>query len=148
MGDYQYYVTYGPNVNCTLALCPVTLSVYEYRPSIAANAVLLALFGLALVLHTVLGFRWRTHVFSISMVCGCLSEIIGYAGRIMLWRNPFSFTGSLIQISEFLHVFALRYRLAKESERCRRSADTVAGLVLTRWLGLVLDIYIMLEIGG
>ncbi|KAI4251550.1 MAG: hypothetical protein LQ352_004786 [Teloschistes flavicans] len=35
--DYSNYVVYGPDANCTLALCPAELSVYQYRPSLAAN---------------------------------------------------------------------------------------------------------------
>ncbi|KAL8689880.1 MAG: hypothetical protein Q9218_004545 [Villophora microphyllina] len=35
--DYSNYVVYGPDANCTLALCPAELSVYQYRPKLAAN---------------------------------------------------------------------------------------------------------------
>ena len=35
------------------------------------------------------------------MGAGCVSEIIGYGGRVMLWENPFGFAGFLIQISKF-----------------------------------------------
>lgn len=95
------YVAYGPDANCTLTLCPVSDSVYQYRPSLAANAVFLALYGIAFIIHAVLGFKWRTWAFAIAMLLGCVSEMIGYGGRIMLWKNPFSFIGFLIQISKF-----------------------------------------------
>jgi len=91
-------VSYGPDANCTLEVCPITASVYEYRLSLAANAVFIALFSVALILHIVQGVRWRTWFFMGAMICGCLSEIIGYGGRIMLYENPFSFTGFLMQI--------------------------------------------------
>ncbi|MCJ1455725.1 hypothetical protein MMC28_006081 [Mycoblastus sanguinarius] len=94
-------ISYGPNENCTLTgpdACPVSTGVYEYRPSIAANAVLLALFGLAMIIHIALGIKWRTWVFTSCIVWGCIAEIIGYGGRIILWQNPFSFTGFLMQI--------------------------------------------------
>jgi hypothetical protein len=29
---------------------------------------------------------------------GCLSEICGYAGRIIMWRNPWDFSGFMLQI--------------------------------------------------
>lgn len=35
------------------------------------------------------------------MVMGCLSEMIGYGGRLLLWENPFGFAGFLVQISKF-----------------------------------------------
>lgn len=95
------YVTYGPDANCTLALCPASDSVYEYRPSLAANAVFLALYGIAFIVHAVLGLKWRTWAFATAILFGCVSEIIGYGGRIMLWKNPFSFVGFLVQISKF-----------------------------------------------
>ena len=38
------------------------------------------------------------------MACGCICEMLGYGGRIMLYNNPFTFTGFLLQISTFLIV--------------------------------------------
>ena len=35
------------------------------------------------------------------MGMGCVSEMIGYGGRVMLWENPFGFAGFLVQISKF-----------------------------------------------
>lgn len=32
------------------------------------------------------------------MIAGCLSEIIGYAGRIVMYNNPFSFSAFMVQI--------------------------------------------------
>lgn len=90
--------TYGPLANCTLALCSPKFSVYEYRPSITANSIFLALFGLALVIHLALGIKWRSWFYAIAIVWGCVAEVLGYGGRIMLWQDPFSFTGFLMQI--------------------------------------------------
>ena len=100
--DPQYLVTYGPDANCTLAICPASASVYEYRPSLGANITFLLLFLIALVIHTILGLKWRTFAFAFSMFWGCVSEVVGYGGRIMLWQDPFSFAGFLMQISESL----------------------------------------------
>lgn len=97
-------ISYGPNENCTLTLgpqyCPPSVSVYEYRPSLAANTTFLALFGLALVIHLALGIRYKTWAFLFAVFWGCASELIGYGGRLMMWQNPFSFPGFLIQGSE------------------------------------------------
>ncbi|KAL9098774.1 MAG: hypothetical protein Q9163_005623 [Psora crenata] len=95
----NHYVTFGPDTNCTLAVCPVSFSVYQYRPSLPANSIFIALFGLALIIHVAQGMIWRTWVFTFAMFWGCVAELIGYGGRIMLWKNPFSFTGFLTQIT-------------------------------------------------
>ena len=92
-------ISYGPDENCTLSICPVSAGVYEYRPSLAANTVFIVLFGIAMIIHAALWVKWRTPAFSIAMIWGCISELIGYGGRIILWQNPFSFTGFLMQIS-------------------------------------------------
>ena len=98
----RYLETYGPDSNCTLTpgpdYCLPAYSVYQYRPSIGANAAFLALFFLAMSIHIVMGYIYRTWTFAQVMFWGCVSEMIGYGGRIMLYENPFSFTGFLMQI--------------------------------------------------
>ncbi|KKY26438.1 putative parasitic phase-specific protein psp-1 [Phaeomoniella chlamydospora] len=42
----EYLIAYGPDANCTLELCPVTDSVYQYRPSLSASGTFIALFGI------------------------------------------------------------------------------------------------------
>ncbi|KAG5950602.1 hypothetical protein E4U53_004766 [Claviceps sorghi] len=91
-------VPFGPDGNCDLSTCPLAWSIYTYRPSLAANATFLALFVLLGMVHGYLGYRWRSWGFMVGMLLGCLSEVIGYAGRIMLYNNPFSFGGFMIQI--------------------------------------------------
>ncbi|KFG81623.1 sphingoid long-chain base transporter RSB1 [Metarhizium anisopliae] len=90
--------TIGPDTNCTLDNCPAEWSIYGFRPSLAANATFLGLFILVGLTHGYLGFRWRSWGFMGGMILGCLSEAIGYAGRIMLYNNPFSFVGFMVQI--------------------------------------------------
>ncbi len=96
-------IAYGPDANCTLTgpdICPVDASVYQYRPSLPGNSVFIALFGIALIFQLIQGLKYRTYAFTTLMVTGCISEIIGYVGRIMLYYDPFSFNGFLMQISE------------------------------------------------
>lgn len=93
-------ITFGSDATCDLDSCPVEWSIYQYRPSLPANITLLALFGVIGVAHSYLGFRWRSWGFMGGILFGCLSEIIGYGGRIMLYYNPFSWEGFMIQISE------------------------------------------------
>lgn len=100
----QYVKVFGPSANCTLDICPVELSVYGYRPSLAANFTLLALYVVSALAHTLLGFRWKTYSFMAFMIVGAVNAVLGYAGRIMLYYNPFNFTAFMIQISKFCRV--------------------------------------------
>ena len=92
------FISFGPDANCTLSTCPLDWTVYQYRPSLGANVSFIVLFFLAMCVHIYLGIRWRSFGFMTFMIIGCIWAMIGYAGRIMLWENPWSFTGFLIQI--------------------------------------------------
>lgn len=83
---------------CTLDTCPIEASIFEYRPSLAANSAFIALFGVSLVIHAFQGIRWRSRAFSSCMVCGCITEMIGYGGRLIMYNNPFEFSGFIMQI--------------------------------------------------
>ncbi|GFP52068.1 hypothetical protein ACSS6W_003944 [Trichoderma asperelloides] len=91
-------ITFGNDVTCNLHNCPVEWSILSYQPSLAANIVFAALFGAIGLVHFYLGFRWRVWGFTFPMLVGCVTEIIGYVGRILLHYNPFSFPGFMIQI--------------------------------------------------
>lgn len=125
--DPDNWVVYGPDANCTLALCPVTAGVYQYRPSIAANVVFLVLFGVAMIIHAAQGLKYRTFTFGSLMVIGCISEILGYGGRILLWQNPFSFNGFLLQISESRIPHAPSRNWANETEQPKNQNRTDNG---------------------
>ena len=99
-GELQYVKVFGPNANCTLDICPVEMSVYGYRPSLAANFTFLGLYVLSALVHTYLGFRWKSYSFMAFMIVGAINAVVGYAGRIMLYYNPFNFTAFMIQISK------------------------------------------------
>lgn len=97
--DYlAYMVVFGPEANCTLSLCPIEMSVYKYRPSLAANGTFIALYSIAMAVHIFLGIHWKSWFYMIMMIFGCLIEIVGYIGRIILYNNPWSFGGFMIQI--------------------------------------------------
>lgn len=57
--------------------CPVTDSFYGYAPSYPPSAILLALFGLALIIHTAQGVYYRTWGILVAFSLGCLCEVIG-----------------------------------------------------------------------
>lgn len=108
-------VTFGPHANCTLDLCPASASILSYQPSVPANAFFAAIFLVALIAHLIQGIRARTWGFAASLVLGCIFEIVGYIGRLMLHKNPFNFHGFLIQIGVYPirpHGHILRPRLA------------------------------------
>ena len=88
---------YGTNY-CTLDTCPVTDSIFYYRPSFAANVAFLSLFAFTSLLHLVQGIYTKKPAFCIAVCIGCVAEILGYVGRIISWNNPFSINGFLIQI--------------------------------------------------
>jgi hypothetical protein len=98
-----YIVVFGPRANCTLDICPLSASVYGYRPSLAANAAFIALFSIAGAIHLYLGIRWKSWFFMACMLLGCVSAVIGYIGRIMMYYNPFNFAAFMMQISECTH---------------------------------------------
>lgn len=100
--DGTVQIGFGPDSNCTLDSCPIELSVFQYRPSLVANAVLLSIFGVLLCVHAVQGILLKTWGYMACMVAGCVLQMVGYGGRIMLYDNPFDFNAFLMQISEFL----------------------------------------------
>lgn len=57
--------------------CPVTNTFYGYAPSYPPNAILLALFGVALIIHTAQGVYFRTWGILVAFSFGCLCEVIG-----------------------------------------------------------------------
>ncbi len=94
-----YAVVFGPHANCTLDICPVSASVYGYRPSLAASWTFIALNALAALIHGYLGFRWKQWWFMSCMIVGTTNAVVGYIGRVLMYWNPFSFAAFMIQIS-------------------------------------------------
>ncbi|CAF3469251.1 unnamed protein product [Fusarium graminearum] len=99
---YNYSINpqdaFGSDSPCDLDTCPIDWSLYGYRPSLAANIAFVVLFSLIGIVHLYLGIRWKSWGFMTGMLLGCMSEVIGYVGRIMMWYNPFSFNAFMIQI--------------------------------------------------
>lgn len=113
--DDLNFIYFGPDSNCTLDLCPIEASVYSYRPSLQANIVFVALYSIAGLLHAYLGFRWRQWFFTGCIIAGCIIEIVGYVGRVLMYGNPFDFTAFLMQIGEFSLVSLQSYALTVDS---------------------------------
>lgn len=75
---------------CTFETCTIESSSFDYRPSLAMNGLLLAIFGLSLVLNIIQGVAFKTWGFLIAMFFGNLAEIIGYAGRVWAYSDPWA----------------------------------------------------------
>ena len=67
--------------------CPVSDSFYGYAPSTPPNAILLAFFGLALILHTAQGVHYRTWGTLIAFDLGCICEVIGTLKNLIRRRQ-------------------------------------------------------------
>ncbi|KAH7109474.1 RTA1 like protein-domain-containing protein [Dendryphion nanum] len=98
MSERQYLVAFGPDANCTFALCTIEESVYKYRPSLPANIIFATIFLIAMIVHIVLSIRWKTWWVMSMMIISCVHEIVGYIARVFMWRNPWSFAAFITQI--------------------------------------------------
>lgn len=87
------------NSDCTIDTCDVNKSYYYYRIDLAANASFMALFIISMLgFLGVFAMTRRASGFTLAMVCGVALEIVGYAGRIMSWKNQWGEAGFLMQI--------------------------------------------------
>ena len=94
------FQAHEPGLNCTLALCSIEYTIFKYRPSLGANAFFLAcyiLFSVVAFYHII---RYKKYFYSIALLCGYLTEIAGYAGRIAMYQDTFNHSAFLDQISE------------------------------------------------
>lgn len=105
----NYYVNkpFGPDANCTLDICCPEFSVYAYIPGMASNAAFLAVFAVAMLFHVLVGLIWNQWWFMCCMVAGCVDEILGYAGRVWMNQDLWSFNAFMIQVGELYNF--LRY---------------------------------------
>ncbi|KAI1771697.1 RTA1-domain-containing protein [Hypoxylon cercidicola] len=84
---------------CNNDICAFERSFYPYRIDLAPNAAFAALFGLSLLGFVgVYAYTRRGAMFLLAMALGLVSEILGYAGRIMSWQNQWTENGFLMQI--------------------------------------------------
>ncbi|KAI5294646.1 hypothetical protein KEM52_003530 [Ascosphaera acerosa] len=87
---------------CTKELCPIEDTIYGYQPSLGANGTFLALFAFSGVLQAAEGLYFRKtgglYSYSLPIVLGCITEVLGYIGRVMQWYDPFNVNGFYMQI--------------------------------------------------
>lgn len=79
--------------------CDNVPNFYEYRIHLAPNAAFLGIFGASLIAYTAILIVTRRGVaFNAALILGLICEVLGYAGRIMSWHNPWEENGFMIQI--------------------------------------------------
>ncbi|TVY82818.1 Sphingoid long-chain base transporter RSB1 [Lachnellula suecica] len=78
--------------------CPVDGSPLGYPPNLAASVVFTTLFGISIIGHIVLGWKYKTWAFLIAMLLGLSIETLGYLGRVSMHFNPYNLNSLLIQI--------------------------------------------------
>ena len=70
-----------------------------YRVSLAANATFAALFAISLIgFLTTYALTRRGIAFTVAFSAGVILEVLGYAGRVMSWKNQWDENGFLMQI--------------------------------------------------
>jgi len=79
-----------PDELCTLQTCSLLQAHFRYLPSLAGNALYLAIFAVLIVPQVVLGIQYKTWGFMGAMLGGLILEVIGYTARVQMHSNPFS----------------------------------------------------------
>ncbi|KAI2728059.1 hypothetical protein CBS147354_2592 [Penicillium roqueforti] len=78
--------------------CPVEGTIYGYAPDLVFSVEFCLIFGACSLIQLGQMIRWRLWSFSIAVILGSSTEVIGYFGRILLNRNPYSSAGFKTQI--------------------------------------------------
>ncbi|KAL5343642.1 hypothetical protein BJX70DRAFT_385402 [Aspergillus crustosus] len=64
--------------------CPVSGTIYGYRPNLAANLALCVIFGVCYFAQLIQLIKWWMWSFGIAMLLGTSSEVVGYVGRMQI----------------------------------------------------------------
>ncbi|KAG4412293.1 hypothetical protein IFR04_014572 [Cadophora malorum] len=146
---HQHYV----DLSCTSVTpdCPVENTIYGYYPSLPLNAFFVAFFSFFAITNAIYGIYFKTYFFAYVMTVGCISEAIGYGGRIMMNKNPFDEIGFRIQISclIFAPAFAVGGGLAggagQDAELRAKGTNTMLAGIVFQVATLVIFGYLALE---
>jgi hypothetical protein len=89
-----------PEAECRLdKACLDEYGSVHYLPSMFGNALFLGIFGLVLLLQIwPLGIRYKTWGYMGAMIGGCILEVVGYIGRILMNTTPFDDNNFIIYI--------------------------------------------------
>ncbi|KAF3482715.1 uncharacterized protein GIQ15_02039 [Arthroderma uncinatum] len=78
--------------------CPVEATTYGYYPQLGSGIFLTAFFAFLALVQLGLGVFTRTWSFLIAVFMACALEAVGYGGRILMNKNPWSQDAFQIQI--------------------------------------------------
>jgi len=65
-------------------------TIYGYYPSLGFNSFFVAFFAVCAFVQIYLGWKAKTYFYAWALVLGCLGEVTGYIGRIIMHGNPVS----------------------------------------------------------
>ncbi|KAL2364607.1 hypothetical protein RJZ56_002469 [Blastomyces dermatitidis] len=77
--------------------CPVEFTTLGYFPNLGANSFFCACFGVFFFVALVVGVWKKTWTFTFAVTGACALESVGYAGRVLIYQNPWG-TGFTLQI--------------------------------------------------
>jgi len=83
---------------CTLETCDLSMSSYDYIPTLAGNAIFTAIFGLLVLIHLFFGIKHKTWGYMFAIIAGLLLETIGYVCRVILNDTPFEHNLFLVSL--------------------------------------------------
>ncbi|KAH8890113.1 RTA1 like protein, partial [Thozetella sp. PMI_491] len=78
--------------------CPVEATTYGYYPVPGANAALAAAFAIFLVAQLVFATITKVYSYSLLVAAGCLVQLLGYVGRLLMHSNPWNRLAMRMQI--------------------------------------------------
>jgi hypothetical protein len=124
--------------------CPIRDGFLSYSPHLAANAVLLAVFGALVPVALYFGFRsQKTPVYTVFLILGLLFEVLGFIGRLLLRDNDssgtlffLSFLGSLLGPPLFGLALSVVLPHVLNTHGSGRPRPVLVGFFL-QWLGFV-----------
>ena len=84
---------------CNYTTCPLDpFGQLFYRPSLGGNALYLSIFVLGLLVASGLSIKYKTWGYLAAIIGGAGLEVIGYAGRLMLWQDDFNNNNFIIYL--------------------------------------------------
>jgi len=89
------------NRNICVASTPGSKPVYGYDPSLVAGIIFCVLFGLIMLLHTFISFRYRVW-WQLVFAIGALTEVLGWAGRTWSHYCPYQTTPYILQMTTLI----------------------------------------------
>ncbi|KAM0325803.1 hypothetical protein ACHAQA_007105 [Verticillium albo-atrum] len=78
--------------------CPVEATVLGYYPNFGANIFFAVAFGIAAVFSGYFGVKKRTWAYAVAVTGSAILEMAGYAGRVLLNKNPWNSDAFQLQI--------------------------------------------------